>query len=79
MNYHWIIKQIKLGSWAPKVYCQTKRNANEESWQAKLVKCKVFGREVTRAGIATNHHLTPQYLEDMSHDEVHGPPTVFYS
>ena len=23
-----------------------------------------------KAGIATNHHLTPQYLEDMSHDEV---------
>ena len=69
MNYHWRIKPIKLALWAPKVHCQTKRNANEESKQAKLVQCKVFGREVMKAGITTNHHLTPQYLEDMSHDD----------
>ena len=42
MNYHWRIKPIKLALWAPKVHCQTKRNANKESKQAKLVQCKVF-------------------------------------
>ena len=52
------------------MHCHTKRNANEESKQAKLVQCKVFDRKVMKAGITNNHHLTPQYLEDMSHDEV---------
>ena len=57
--------------WAHNVHCQTKRNENEGSWQAKLVKCKVFGREVTRAGITTNHHLDhPSIAEYMSYDGV---------